>query len=639
MKKYLLSFAAMGAMLLAGCSNEVVNDLGNDGNVAFSVEFPAEMKTRAYADGTTAAQNVTCYVYDKSNTTGTPSFTESVPMSGLQGNVTFNLVSGRTYDFVFVAVGNASKVSYQSNGKTLNVDYSNIFGNDEELDAFFTTVQDFKVTGASQQTVTLKRPYSQLNIGTDDIAEYKAATGSANLAEIRVVVTNVYNSIDVMTGEVVGNPIAVTFKKATAPSQKEETKTEAFPYKKEDITAKPYEYLAMNYLLVRPAKDIVDVTMTVGDGDVYEYNNVPVQRNYRTNIYGSLLTDPTGFNVIIAPEFDDNHNVFIQTVAAENFDATKIEADKNYRVVGSVDEEGKPISTITFETASTLKPASIEFENVILETNATVTLNTPVVDFNNVVIEGTNKANTNATFKISEAETVTLTDVNINRTGSYNAFEVSGNVKEVNVSNLSYTNASHNAVSVFEMEDNAVINVTDCEISTSSGVVVRLDNKTNAKNVTVNVKNVTVTGRTVNKNRWDDAVVVLQDSYTYAGAEHNAKEGQAKYGTLKNEADYTLFETKNPFGTFTINIESVTVDGTPVTSATQKYTNALQNNPICIAAVSVNNIGSKGVDVTQWVANQHVISEGKCIQCVDGTTPWGMDLVTDQSLLPTVNVK
>ena len=33
------------------------------------------------------------------------------------------------------------------------------------------------------------------------------------------------------------------------------------------------------------------------------FTNVPVQRNYRTNIYGSLLTNTTDFNVVIEPAF------------------------------------------------------------------------------------------------------------------------------------------------------------------------------------------------------------------------------------------------------------------------------------------------------------------------------------------------
>ena len=79
--------------------------------------------------------------------------------------------------------------------------------------------------------------------------------------------------------------------------------TEAYP-------VAGYEYMTMNYVLVAKEKHLVDVEMDYLSKENKNYHvvygNVPVQRNYRTNIYGNLLTDQTGVIVEIKPAFEDD---------------------------------------------------------------------------------------------------------------------------------------------------------------------------------------------------------------------------------------------------------------------------------------------------------------------------------------------
>lgn len=71
-----------------------------------------------------------------------------------------------------------------------------------------------------------------------------------------------------------------------------------------------YKYLSMDYLLVGADKATVDVAFNYGGPQSRTFTNVPVQRNYRTNIYGSLLTNTTDFNVVIEPAFaTTNYNL------------------------------------------------------------------------------------------------------------------------------------------------------------------------------------------------------------------------------------------------------------------------------------------------------------------------------------------
>ena len=56
----------------------------------------------------------------------------------------------------------------------------------------------------------------------------------------------------------------------------------------------------------QPAQDSVELTVSDGS-ESRTFTNVPVQRNYRTNIYGSLLTNTTDFTVVIEPAFATTH--------------------------------------------------------------------------------------------------------------------------------------------------------------------------------------------------------------------------------------------------------------------------------------------------------------------------------------------
>ena len=90
------------------------------------------------------------------------------------------------------------------------------------------------------------------------------------------------------------------------------------------IKGKDYDYLAMNYLLVNEKKTVevgFGVKSTKNEERAITFNNVPVQRNFRTNIYGSLLTNALNVNVEIKPGFNEPDyevNVFdAQTLMAE----------------------------------------------------------------------------------------------------------------------------------------------------------------------------------------------------------------------------------------------------------------------------------------------------------------------------------
>ena len=279
----------LATLFAASCAKELVEEpvLNDEAKVTFSVNTP-EIATRAYSDGTTAS--VLQYaVYDVDGKI-LPNLTKTDATINGSTTVELQLTTGNTYSVIFWAAAPNAPYTVDFENKTMEVAYNNAVSNDEARDAFYA-FKEFTVTGAQTETIELRRPFAQLNIGT---ADYTASTNAGYTpTKSAVTVKNIYCSLNLATGEV-DNAAEVTF--ASADIKKDET----FP-------VAGNEYLAMNYLLVASDKEVVDVEFTYTDGanaKTRTVGSVPVQRNYRTNIYGKLLTSEVDINVEIVPEYE-----------------------------------------------------------------------------------------------------------------------------------------------------------------------------------------------------------------------------------------------------------------------------------------------------------------------------------------------
>ncbi len=302
MKKTLLSLFALATMLFAtSCSqtDEFGNVIGGkEVTVTFSAELPQEIATRVYSDGHTAQDlHYAVYVQGATNPkffTGTDGAEVVKFGDDLKATVTFTLATGVSYDVIFWAQSpDATSYTLDWSNKTMTIDYASMVANDENNDAFYAYVPGVKVNGALNQDVTLYRPFAQINLGTNDFDEAEAAGLFLTRSSMKVTVNNVLN-----------------FATGVASGEAEVEIGKGYFDRNEKFPVDGYEYLEMNYVLA--GKDKTTTTCTF---NVYQYgfdtaldntitvSNVPIQRNYRTNIYGSLLTDEAIFNVIINPDY------------------------------------------------------------------------------------------------------------------------------------------------------------------------------------------------------------------------------------------------------------------------------------------------------------------------------------------------
>ena len=315
MKNIFRFLMAVAVLFTASCAKEDISSSigGGEVEVTFTANLP-ELGTRAYGEGKLVDilyynvyeqgtdNKLDLSGYQKAQTQGQSLYTITLPM-----------IKGMKYDIVFWAQVEDCGY-YTLDGKTVTVNYAGE-ANDESRDAFFGKVVEFDPVNPGDMTsVELRRPFAQLNAITNDCQAVLKSSISEMYKSSLKVTTPVCNTLNLLTGTASGEA-SVEYTLGDIPA---ETKTII----KDETTEM---HLAMNYLLVNGEKSLVDVEFTFFGlrGTVefpfttVELGNIPVQRNYRTNIIGKLLTKSTDFEVEIKPGFDAAYDVEGETITAE----------------------------------------------------------------------------------------------------------------------------------------------------------------------------------------------------------------------------------------------------------------------------------------------------------------------------------
>lgn len=306
MKKCFLLMAGIILLVFAACQSDELANGGRNGEVAasFSVQLPgngnnAVTRAATAGDGTSVNRCIMeIYLNDElySRQIG------AIQPDGLTAGFDIRLVTSQTYKFVFWAdhvesvEGDAIKTDLHYNTADLrNIsmqgDY-NGSGKDDTRDAFFASLEKL-VTNAFSESVELTRPFGQLNIKTEDLASIPD-----NQKDAFVPVTaglsfkNLYTGFNAATGDLLGEPTAVAYKAASA-------------------VADANGNLTVDYLFApntAGGQHLVNMTLAVYNAageqiTTKDLNNIPVQRNYKTNVTGNLLTVDGKVNVMVTPAF------------------------------------------------------------------------------------------------------------------------------------------------------------------------------------------------------------------------------------------------------------------------------------------------------------------------------------------------
>lgn len=362
-----LAVLALSALAMVSCQKELLGPATQEGQeVAVSLDLTTPlMGTKSYADGK-SVDVVHVHVYQHGTngeltyiqpnaTTPTPS--KDVRMTNGEATYNTRLVTGQTYTFVFWAEksGNGA-YTYNPATQTVAVSYANATGNDESRDAFYA-VKDVTITGAYSASVTLNRPFAQINFGVTAEDLNAAALAGVTVNGAAVKLTRIANSLNLLDGSVSGSE-TVSFANANLPSE---------TFSAAGVT---YNYVAMDYVLVgKDTKTLSDVTLTLdvtgttSAATEYTYPNVPLQGNYRTNIVGNLFTSPADIDINVDSGFSTPDNDIVIKNVANIADANASLA-AGATSVKIAEVTASEASTTTLTMPATPESISIEIENI-----------------------------------------------------------------------------------------------------------------------------------------------------------------------------------------------------------------------------------------------------------------------------------
>lgn len=325
-KLFLGMFAAAGMLFATSCSNDELDVVqsGNEAQVTFSLAAEGGIATRAISDGT-GAKKLVYAVYNASgelietiaNTDVNGQIVDNSAFdNGLTENVTITLAKGQQYTVAFWAQNPNCTAYTTTDLKNVTIDYAGL-NNDETRDAFFKA-ETFTVTGNTEIDVVLKRPFAQINVGVYQTDWDAAKASGIEIEKSKVTIENAATSINLLTGEV-GGEQTVEYGFDIIPAQFATPETLDVDLDK-DGTKENYVYLSMSYILAndettgyaKTALEDLDFTFAPISGNNINFSEgliaVPVQRNWRTNIIGKILTGDVTFNITIDPIYDGEYN-------------------------------------------------------------------------------------------------------------------------------------------------------------------------------------------------------------------------------------------------------------------------------------------------------------------------------------------
>lgn len=329
MNKNLFKTFAIAAMaVLAGaCAKEQVGSAdGETVEMTFNVDVPETAITTKGLSDSKDVNEVICQVFLSSDHTLLKS--KTVDFVGEKANVSFSLVKGQKYDFAFWAQVKGTEYYNTSNLSAVKIDYSKAKANDANRVAFFE-VKTGKPALAKSDKVTLKRAFAQVNFG--GILDTTRPDAIKKVLESRIIMKNLASTIDLFnTNTIAGytdNVEKVTFDKNSVISNE-----------KLNVNGVDYQYFATAYVPAPSVNRILTdavARLWLDSGFSVDVNapNVPIKRNYRTNILGNFFNDVEyGWTITIDDRFGGSDFTY-DAVSAGLAKGTTVTLSEDYKVL------------------------------------------------------------------------------------------------------------------------------------------------------------------------------------------------------------------------------------------------------------------------------------------------------------------
>lgn len=305
----LIFSAALFILAVAGCGkiNVERDDEARTDNVKITINTPSPV-TKSIGDGTKAKiAYFTAFVNGKA----VPSLCQQVELDN--GRAVLNLALVKYVDYKFVFWAQTPEAEGQENYFDLSTFYADskvkvnydVKANNDLRDAFCGSL-DLYVDGEKDATVTLRRPFAQINFCSSDYELLKQLDlQQGMLSKMQIVgVSDIINILDGSLSCSEGFSAEAAFGAAPIPSGEDEYIT---------VAGKEYGYCGMNYVLASEDGENVSVKGSFINGETtWETTllpNVPIRRNYKTNILGELFVEHGQLHIVVEPGFESPDEV------------------------------------------------------------------------------------------------------------------------------------------------------------------------------------------------------------------------------------------------------------------------------------------------------------------------------------------
>ena len=450
MKKILLLAALAAAVFTVGSCQKEIAYLDGDTKVTFEVST-GDIATKTIADGTNISV-LHWELYGADIRTAQAPYGEDTVVDtdgDKKFTVELTLVADQDYNIVFWAETEDGQAHYVTDDlRSVKIkSYTDETANDESRAAFFATYAFHPQSGQSiNETITLYRPFSQINLGaTNYDTSLNLVNGGKIIVEsTEMTVSKIADSFNTIDG--VGETSAsfngtVTFAAAATPNGAADQTDKLL-----SVNGEPYYWVGMNYLIVEGNSDAVtvDVTLNTNMGVVsHSVGNVPVKENYRTNILGDFLTTGAKFNIVVDERFqqpDEVVNVAFTAAALQNLidnapvGTTLISVAND--IVGDLTVAEKPGTvliidgaghkydgTIKIHANSSRNDGAVEIRNFCFETSTKSEEFIQALDFGNAMRYSQNITVRNCSFVgvLGSAAEKTAVGIKVNATQNFNA--------------------------------------------------------------------------------------------------------------------------------------------------------------------------------------------------------------------------
>lgn len=358
MKRFGFILAGVSAlMLMASCEKEVNAPASADEYAPVSVSVSPSVITRAEAGDGTQATDLYAVVYNQEGTE-LKELRQHIASAVYPQSVEFKLVKEQTYKIVFLAQSTGAYLSGDAwDMKAITLPAGKLNSDEQDL---FTAVKSVTVQEVNQsESVTLTRPFAQVNFACSDESLAAAIAAGFNPAKVKLSFKDLPETYNAVEGTVSGTRATVEY-------------AEAAPYG--HAFKAGYKTMAYAYLPVGADSYNTDATLVINAGArTISVTNLPIKANYRTNVLGDFFTSAVKYSVTIDGNFTDATEVEIITPwdGTSTEEVTPDTTDPNVFEISTADElawvaeqvNSNPSNTFSGKTVKLVKDIDLNNKN------------------------------------------------------------------------------------------------------------------------------------------------------------------------------------------------------------------------------------------------------------------------------------